>query len=192
MSASIAGLAPKAFNDQKRRFIPHLDTNSGDEGDTKKLCGPPSSDQEETCELKTVSEVLTHLKKEVPNVIIFSYQLLDWLKRATSLPSSTSDNSIELLKDNTVQSTTKLRQGSSDDVVPDKGAIIELLIPSVFRAILSVSPASSLDPDAVSFFSADEVSVLRQPCFLCWYCRISFRFCLHFSTALSENQRLAE
>ncbi|KAJ8533189.1 hypothetical protein K7X08_016078 [Anisodus acutangulus] len=146
---STALLALKAFNDQKIRFFPHLDTNSGEEGATKKLCGPPSSDQEETCELKTVSEVLTHLKKEV-------------LKRATSLPSSTSDNSIELLKDNTVQSTTKLRQGSSDDVVPDKGAIIELLIPSIFRAILSVSPASSLDPDAVSFFSPDEVIIFRS------------------------------
>lgn len=149
-------LALKAFNDQKRRFFPHLDTNSGEEGATKKLCGPPSIDQEETFELKTVSEVLTHLKKEVPNVITFSYQRLDWLKRATSLPSSTSENSIELSKDNTFQSTTTLRQGSSDDVVPDKVAIIELLIPSVFRAILSVSPAGSLDPDAVAFFSPDE------------------------------------
>ncbi|KAJ8565618.1 hypothetical protein K7X08_008194 [Anisodus acutangulus] len=148
-------LALKAFNDQKRRFFPHLDTNCGGEGATKKLCGPPSSDQEETCELKTVSEVLTHLKKEVPNVLTFSYQRLDWLKRATSLPSSTSENSIELLKDNTFQSTTALRQGSSDDV-PDKVAIIELLIPSVFRAIVSVSPAGSLDPDAVAFFSPDE------------------------------------
>lgn len=149
-------LALKAFNDQKRRFFPHLDTNSGEEGATKKLCGPPSIDQEETFELKTVSEVLTHLKKEVPNVITFSYQRLDWLKRATSLPSSTSENSIELSKDNTFQSTTTLRQGSSDDVVPDKVAIIELLIPSVFRAIVSVSPAGSLDPDAVAFFSPDE------------------------------------
>ncbi|XP_055817852.1 mediator of RNA polymerase II transcription subunit 27-like [Solanum dulcamara] len=149
-------LALKAFNDQKRRFFPHLDTNCGKEGVTKKLCGPPSSDQEETCELKTVSEVLTHLKKEVPNVITFSYQRLDWLMRATSLPSSTSENSIEISKENTFQSTRTLRQGSSDDVVPDKVAIIELLIPSVFRAIVSVSPAGSLDPDAVAFFSPDE------------------------------------
>lgn len=149
-------LALKAFNDQKRRFFPHLDTGCGGEGATKKLCGPPPSDQEETCELKTVSEVLTHLKKEVPNVTTFSYQRLDWLKRATSLPSSTSENSIELLKDNSFQSTRTLRQGSSDDVVPDKVAVIELLIPSVFRAIVSVSPAGSLDPDAVAFFSPDE------------------------------------
>lgn len=149
-------LALKAFNDQKRRFFPHLDTNAGEEGATKKLCGPPSSDQEETWEPKTVSEVLTHLKMEVPNVTTFSYQRLDWLKRSTSLPSSTSENSIELSKDNTFQSTTTLRQGSSDDVVPDKVAIIELLIPSVFRAIVSVSPAGSLDPDAVAFFSPDE------------------------------------
>ncbi|KAF3666374.1 Mediator of RNA polymerase II transcription subunit 27 [Capsicum annuum] len=149
-------LALRAFNYQKRRFFPHLDTSCGGEGATKKLRGSPSSDQEETCEPKTVSEVLTHLKKEVPNVITFSYQRLDWLKRATSLPSSTSENSIELSKDNTFQSTRTLRQGSSDDVAPDKVAMIELLIPSVFRAIVSVSPAGSLDPDAVAFFSPDE------------------------------------
>lgn len=149
-------LALKAFNDQKRRFFPHLDTNYGGEGATKKLCGPPSSDQEETWELKTVSEVLKHLKKEVPDVITFSYQRLDWLKRATSLPSSTSENSIELSEVNTFQSTGSLRQGSSDDDVPDKVAIIEVLIPSVFRAIVSVSPAGSMDPDAVAFFSPDE------------------------------------
>ncbi|CAN4110366.1 unnamed protein product [Withania somnifera] len=149
-------LALKAFNDQKRRFFPHLDTGCGEEGATKKLCGPPPSDQEETRELKTVSEVLTHLRKEVPNVTTFSYQRMDWLKRATSLPSSTSENSIELLKDNTFQSTRALRHGSSDDVVPDKVAVIELLIPFVFRAIVSVSPAGSLDPDAVAFFSPDE------------------------------------
>uniref|UniRef100_A0A0V0IES4 Putative mediator of RNA polymerase II transcription subunit 27-like n=1 Tax=Solanum chacoense TaxID=4108 RepID=A0A0V0IES4_SOLCH len=149
-------LALKAFNGQKRRFFPHLDTNCGGEGVTKKHRGPPSSDQEETCELKTASEVLTHLKKEVPNVITFSYQRLDWLMRATSLPSLTSENSIELSKENTFQSTRALRQGSSDDDVSDKVAIIELLIPSVFRAIVSVSPAGSLDPDAVAFFSPDE------------------------------------
>lgn len=149
-------LALKAFNGQKRRFFPHLDTNCGGEGVTKKHRGPPSSYQEETCELKTASEVLTHLKKEVPNVITFSYQRLDWLMRATSLPSLTSENSIELSKENTFQSTRTLRQGSSDDDVSDKVAIIELLIPSVFRAIVSVSPAGSLDPDAVAFFSPDE------------------------------------
>ncbi|KAM3358405.1 mediator of RNA polymerase II transcription subunit 27 [Capsicum galapagoense] len=149
-------LALRAFNDQKRRFFPHLDTSCGGEGATKKLRGSPSSDQEETCEPNTVPEVLTHLKKEVPNVITFSYQRLDWLKRATSLPSSTSENSIELSKDNTFQSARTLRQGSSDDVAPDKVAMIELLIPSVFRAIVSVSPAGSLDPDAVAFFSPDE------------------------------------
>jgi mediator of RNA polymerase II transcription subunit 27 len=32
-----------------------------------------------------------------------------------------------------------------------------LFFPSVFRAIISLHPAGSIDPDAVAFFSPDEV-----------------------------------
>ncbi|KAA8529861.1 hypothetical protein F0562_034370 [Nyssa sinensis] len=41
-------------------------------------------------------------------------------------------------------------------VIADKVAVIELLFPSVFRAIVSLHPAGSIDPDAVAFFSPDE------------------------------------
>ncbi|XP_059288085.1 mediator of RNA polymerase II transcription subunit 27-like isoform X2 [Lycium ferocissimum] len=167
-------LALKAFNDQKRRFFPHFDTNCGGEGATKKLCGPPSTDQEETCELKTVSEVLTHLKKEVPNVITFSYQRLDWLKRATSLPSSTSENSIELSKENTFQSTTTLRHGSSDDVIPDKTRVVAMYMRGDFQFIMYLGTSRSM---LLWLYSILRALVWRQPCFLCCCGSAATRLC---------------
>ncbi|MCI27079.1 mediator of RNA polymerase II transcription subunit 27-like [Trifolium medium] len=41
-------------------------------------------------------------------------------------------------------------------VVPEKVAVIELLFPSILRAVISLHPAGSTDPDAVAFFSPDE------------------------------------
>ena len=38
-------------------------------------------------------------------------------------------------------------------------AVIELLIPSVFRVVVSLHSAGSIDPDAVAFFSPDEVQM---------------------------------
>lgn len=43
-----------------------------------------------------------------------------------------------------------------EDDAADKIAVIELLFPSVFRAVISLHPAGSVYPDAVAFFSPDE------------------------------------
>ncbi|XP_015900417.3 mediator of RNA polymerase II transcription subunit 27 [Ziziphus jujuba] len=153
-------LALKAFTDQKRRFFPHLDDVSNDqnaESNAKRHCGPQvvsSSHQEELSDCKTLSEVLVRLKKEVPNLKIFTYQRLDWLKRASSLPSSANES--ESVKEHNFHSSNRLKPGSMGDVSVDKVAVIELLFPSVFRAIVSLHPAGSIDPDAVAFFSPDE------------------------------------
>ncbi|XP_059655294.1 mediator of RNA polymerase II transcription subunit 27 [Cornus florida] len=152
-------LALKAFTDQKRRFFPHLDDGSSSESALKKHCGSQGSTeshQEELSDYRTVSDILLHLEKEVPNVRTFTYQRLNWLKRASCLPSSANESSIEPLKEHSFHSSSKLRQGSVGVVAADKVAVIELLFPSVFRAIISLHPAGSIDPDAVAFFSPDE------------------------------------
>ncbi|CAB4287036.1 unnamed protein product [Prunus armeniaca] len=152
-------LALKAFTDQKRRFFPHLDEGSSgqsNESATKKQCVSPvpaAHDQEEALECKTLSEVLARLEK-VPNLKILTYERLDWLKRASSLPENESPS--ETLKDHNFHSSSKLRAGPLGDVAPDKVAVIELLFPSLFRAVVSLHPAGSTDPDAVAFFSPDE------------------------------------
>lgn len=155
-------LALKAFTDQKKRFFPHLDDRVHDqstEPESKKHCVPqalPASNQEELSDCKTLSDVLMHLEKEVPNLKIFTYERLDWLKRASSLPSSVNESPLELFKEHNFHSSSKLRPGLQNTVAADKVAVIELLFPSIFRAIVSLHPVASIEPDAVAFFSPDE------------------------------------
>ncbi|PWA64086.1 mediator complex subunit [Artemisia annua] len=152
-------LALKAFTDQKRRFFPHLDEDSGDEPSAKKHRGTETStasQQEDFSELRTVLDVLTELEKEVPDVKTFTYERLDWSKRASFLASSSSETLDEPPKDNGFHSSRDIRSGSGGAIAADQIAVIELLLPTVFRAVISLHPTGSLDPDAVAFFSPDE------------------------------------
>ncbi|KAG2683099.1 hypothetical protein I3760_10G016900 [Carya illinoinensis] len=155
-------LALKAFTDQKRRFFPHLDDGLDDQGtesDSKKRCSPQvqmANHHEELSDYRTLSDILMSLEKEVPNLRIFTYERLDWLKRASSLPSSANETSLEISKEHNLYSSNKLRPGSLSNVATEKIAVIELLFPSIFRAIISLHPVGSTDPDSVAFFSPDE------------------------------------
>lgn len=155
-------LALKAFTDQKKRFFPHLDDRVNDqstEPESKKHCVPQAllaSNQEELSDCKTLSDVLMRMEKEVPNLKIFTYERLDWSKRASSLPASANESPLELLKEHNFHSSSKLRPGLQNTVASDKVAVIELLFPSIFRAIVSLHPVGSIEPDAVAFFSPDE------------------------------------
>ncbi|MFS8028148.1 putative mediator complex, subunit Med27 [Helianthus anomalus] len=140
-------LALKAFTDQKRRFFPHLNDKSVDGPVSKKQRVTHTSTQhEEFSDLKTVSDVLTELEKEIPEVKTSTYQRLEWSKRASLLPNDTFDESPK--DHNNFQ--------SSRNIISDQIGVIELLIPSVFRAVISLYPTGSLLPDAVAFFSPDE------------------------------------
>ncbi|KAL8520830.1 hypothetical protein ACS0TY_011401 [Phlomoides rotata] len=148
-------LALKAFTDQKRRFFPHLVDDSVVGSATKKLCSPLPISHEEIVDHKTLGDILSHLEKDIPNLQAFTYQRLDWLKRASSLPSA-NESSTEPSKDlSGFQSTSKWRQSSTINAA-EKAAVIELLLPPVFRAVVSLHTEGSLDPDAVAFFSPDE------------------------------------
>ncbi|XP_041026363.1 mediator of RNA polymerase II transcription subunit 27-like isoform X2 [Juglans microcarpa x Juglans regia] len=155
-------LALKAFTDQKRRFFPHLDDGldgQSTESASKKRCGHQvqmENHQEELSDYKTLSDVLTHLEKEVPNFRVFTYERLDWLKRASSLPSSANETSMETSNEHNFRSSNKLRLGSLSAVATEKTAVIELLFPSIFRVIVSLHPVGSIDLDSVAFFSPDE------------------------------------
>ena len=159
-------MALKAFTDQKRRFFPHLDDDGQDaEPNTKKRRGQrvvTASHQEELSDCKTLSDVLLRLEKEVPNLKILTYERMDWLKRASSLPSSANENPMDALKEHNFHSSNRLKPGPLSDVAADKVAIIELSFPSVFRAVVSLHPAGSIDPDAVAFFSPDEVIMITK------------------------------
>ncbi|CAL0310005.1 unnamed protein product [Lupinus luteus] len=149
-------LALKAFTDQKRRFFPHLDNGfESNETASKKRYGSEEvtvDPREEVRFLKTVPDIIKSFQKDVPDLKILTFERLDWLKRASTLASSTNETSSE----HNYHSSNKLRLGSVATVATEKVAVIELLFPSVFRAVISLHPAGSIDPDAVSLFAPDE------------------------------------
>lgn len=126
-------LALKAFTDQKRRFFPHLADDSAVGSASKKLCTPLPISHEEISDHKTLGDILSYLEKDIPNLQAFTYQRLDWLKRASQLPSA-NESSTEPSKDlSGFQSTSKWRQSSTINAA-EKAAVIELLLPP-FRAV---------------------------------------------------------
>ncbi|XP_022766971.1 mediator of RNA polymerase II transcription subunit 27 [Durio zibethinus] len=154
-------LALKAFTDQKRRFFPHLDDEEDGQGTDsvskkrRNLQALAEDNQDNLSNCKTLSDVLTSLEKDMPNLKVLTYERLDWLKRASSLPASAIDNTMEAPKHN-FHSSSILRPAPQNVVAMDKIAVIELFFPSVFRAVVSLHPAGSTDPDSVAFFSPDE------------------------------------
>ncbi|GER51812.1 mediator of RNA polymerase II transcription subunit [Striga asiatica] len=150
-------LALKAFKDQKRRFFPHLSDDSVLGPAAKKHCTPLPISHEEMSEPKTLSDILSNLEKEVFNLKTFTYQRMDWLKRASSLASGADEGTTDPSKgQSTFSSTSKWGQSSVSSHGGDKSAVIELLLPCVFRAIISLHTAGSMVPDAVAFYSPDE------------------------------------
>ncbi|CAO2816141.1 unnamed protein product [Amaranthus hypochondriacus] len=148
-------LALKSFTDQKQRFFPHLDRESS----SKKRCVSHDSlvENPEAKNYKTLTDTLESFKKEAPNIKISTYERLEWLKRASSLPSPANEDSFDTsMVAQSYHHSSSLRSESSG-VSPDKVAVIEIYIPSVLRAVVSLHPAGSKDPDAVAFFSPDEV-----------------------------------
>jgi len=159
-------LALKAFTDQKRRFFPHLEDevlshlHDGEPGVTKK---PRLSASNGELEEESLSEILKNLENEVPNMKIFTYRHLDWSKRASSLASLMDDEFVDPSKELNLQNLGKLRSSALTTSI-DQVAVIELLVPSIFRAIVSLHPAGSTDPDAVAFFSTTEVMTSSKRC----------------------------
>ncbi|KAG4943942.1 hypothetical protein JHK84_048006 [Glycine max] len=84
----------------------------------------------------------------------YSLRLLNDI-RASTLTSSTNESSLE----HNYHGSNKLRLGSVGTVAAEKVAMIELLFPSIFRAVLSWHPVGSMDPDAVAFFALDEIAM---------------------------------
>ncbi|KAJ4823741.1 Mediator of RNA polymerase II transcription subunit 27 [Turnera subulata] len=155
-------LALKAFTDQKRRFFPHLDqpadatSSSTTEPLPKRLCVPQLHDDQLPLS-QNLSDLLLLFQKQVSNVKVFTYQRLDWSKRASLLPTSANDNPFDMSKDrHAFHSLTPIRTPLQTPAPKDKVAVVELVFPSVLRAVVSLHPAGSIDPDAVAFFSPDE------------------------------------
>ena len=138
----------KAFRDQKRRYFPHLEEDEPDSRAAgaefaipKKLRSTHAMTLKENhIDQRSLFDILADFSNETTSVRISSYKRMDWLKRASS-------EALFAYEDHSVKYPTESEQVS----------VVELLVPSVFRAVLSLHPAGSTGPDAVAFFSPDEV-----------------------------------
>lgn len=160
MIPNVGRLALKAFTDQKKRFFPHLDDDNEAGSPSKKRCDKQTStgsEEDEPSELATVSDILLCLEKEVHDVKSFTYPRLKWLKRASLLPMSSNEPFVDPSKEHSFHNSNKLGHATMKDDAAEKISVIELLYPSIFRAVISLHPAGSVYPDSVAFFSPDEV-----------------------------------
>ncbi|XP_078437521.1 mediator of RNA polymerase II transcription subunit isoform X2 [Wolffia australiana] len=151
-------LALKTFHDQKRRYFPHLEEDepvyqpSPDEIRVPKKLRSYATNSISTGILpegSTLFDILVEFSREIPGVRISTYRRMEWLGRASS--QSLSEDGEQFGHNSDMYSG-----GSLDAAASGQAVVIELLAPSVFRAILSLHPAGSTIPDAVSFFSPDE------------------------------------
>lgn len=149
-------LALKSFTDQKQRFFPHLELEPAQRKDGGSQA-PVSDNHEEPVNCRSFTDIQTCLEKEVPGMKIFTYGRLESLKRASSLPSSPKEDSFDMPLGRSYQGSTSLRSGILGSVPESEVAVIDLLIPSTLRAIVSLHPVGSTNPDAVAIFSPDEV-----------------------------------
>ncbi|XP_042385778.1 mediator of RNA polymerase II transcription subunit 27-like [Zingiber officinale] len=161
METTTCRTALKAFTDQKKRFFPHLEdevSGDGEPENAKKWLDSQGSVRTRKADHKekmSLFEVLKDLECEFPNIRIFTYQRLDWSKRASSLSSIVSENS-DSFKNQSLNHSSYTSAGVSNVAVVDQAAVIELLVPFIFRAVVSLHPAGSITPDALAFFSTDE------------------------------------
>ncbi|CAN6447209.1 unnamed protein product [Victoria cruziana] len=137
----------------------HNQKHYGEFGPSKKLATSVSSvsdHKDEPHSERSLSDILNDIEAESSFARICTYQRLDWLRRASLLSASANETSGETSKENNVHGSSKIRAEVQGVPALDQIAVIELLVPSVFRAVVSLNPAGSINPDAVAFFSPDE------------------------------------
>lgn len=167
-------LALKAFTDQKRRFFPHLEertfgnASNGELGSAKKSChsfpspGHLRQDMLDKSDEQTIlSDVPKCLETAAPSMKISIYQRLEWFKKASSLIPFGSNSSSKLTKQEQShllgKSPAQGGQLTSGSVPLEQVGVLDVLVPDVYRAVVSLTPAGSTIPDAVAFFSPNEV-----------------------------------
>ncbi|KAJ3693771.1 hypothetical protein LUZ60_009251 [Juncus effusus] len=132
-----ARLALKAFTDQKKRFFPQLDDSTNTPSTKKPKLSPNPPLNPNPNPKPTLSEIL---KSEMPGVAISTYRRLEWTKRAEKLINCSNEEQ---------------RLGNSSERFDDV-AIIEVFVSGVFRVLVSLHSAGSVEPDSLAFFSPDE------------------------------------
>ena len=165
----ICRLALTAFTKQKKRFFPGLAATSTSVTGAKRL-RTEGSDSSESAG-PSLSDLLSRIRPETQGMAVTPYERLAWLNKSnptggmsTTFASRviTSNSSLSVRHGNAA-TAQQPSQAGGDNPTPssrqnEKLAVLEASIPGVLVAVISVLPAGSVYPDAVSVFSPSEVS----------------------------------
>lgn len=150
-------LAAKAFTEQKRRYFPGLAAQTS-EGKRPRVEGSEASE--------VLPELLRRLQPETQGMAVTPYERLAWINKSKSKDARilTSNSSLALRHGNAAAAAVPPQAAGGDNPTTstketEKLAVLEASIPGVLVAVVSVLPAGSVFPDAVSLFSPAEVGI---------------------------------
>eukprot|EP00252_Welwitschia_mirabilis_P023501 TRINITY_DN6654_c0_g1_i1.p1 TRINITY_DN6654_c0_g1~~TRINITY_DN6654_c0_g1_i1.p1 ORF type:complete len:490 (+),score=90.73 TRINITY_DN6654_c0_g1_i1:164-1633(+) len=165
-------LALKAFTDQKRHFFPHLEDDMYAKDTTGDLSLPKKQSlffpmaqkymQDALPQPEEHTDLLNVLKTfevEGSTLKISMYSRLEWYRKGSFIHAASRTHSAEVLvqDQNSPLQTAATCEANLDSATTDAIGVLDVLIPSVLRAIVSLTPAGSITPDAVAVFSVQEV-----------------------------------
>ncbi|KAL2632147.1 hypothetical protein R1flu_016833 [Riccia fluitans] len=150
-------LALKSFGEQKK----HLLLGVGDERRAKKLRAGAAHGSAEDGSLV---DVLRRIQTDATGMVVTPYARLEWAKRTTcgNISKAGTDPAQSLAQLTSQSGSVKLEPGTSSVGFDgqsrpiERVAVLEVSLPGILRAVVSLQPTGSIYPDALAVFSPDE------------------------------------
>ncbi|KAH7279213.1 hypothetical protein KP509_37G010600 [Ceratopteris richardii] len=153
-------LAMKAFTDQKKRYFPKFGEPHEEEdivGVNEKRAKVSSTEDDISSQKFSLLHVLKHWQGvEGSGMVISEFNRLEWAKHSSAY--TLKKRSLNVMSAISGSSDTVSRPSLDASSVKNV-AILEVSVPAVFKAVISLFPSGSVMPDAVSVVSSDEVCI---------------------------------
>jgi len=160
-----ARIALKAFTEQKRRYFPSLEVTTSENGPKAGTKRSRTEGSESTdTSVSSLPDILRRIQSEAPGMTVTPYARLAWTSKFGSQGGAISGPVNKMLS-KYASLQLKNSAGTAPPAVVDspapskhveKVAVLEVSIPEVLVAVISVLPAGSIYPDAVAIFSPAE------------------------------------
>lgn len=169
LSVIFGRVALKAFTEQKRRYFPSLEVTTSENGPKAGTKRSRTEGSESTdTSVSSLPDILRRVQSEAPGMTVTPYVRLAWTSKFGSQGGAISGPVNKMLS-KYASLQLKNSAGTAQPAVVDspapskhveKVAVLEVSIPEVLVAVISVLPAGSIYPDAVAIFSPAEVGHL--------------------------------
>lgn len=169
LSVVFGRVALKAFTEQKRRYFPSLGVTTSENGPKAgtKRSRTEGSESADTS-VSSLPDILRRIQSDAPGMTVTPYMRLAWTSKFRSQGGAIS-SPVDKMLSKYASLQLKNGAGTAPPAVVDsppsskhlqKVAVLEVSIPEVLVAVISVLPAGSVYPDAVAIYSPAEVSHL--------------------------------